>query len=205
MTIVVQSSSIFTSTLTPLVGMGIITLDRVYPFTLGSNIGTTITGIMAALTATGAKELKNSLQIALCHTFFNIFGQTNANMTQTPRMCFSLFLILQAFFSGFLFHFFDSLFPWPRSWERSRQIIDGSPFSISSWPSSLFHCVSLRFHSPAGQSSSSSDARETNFRRRHLLVGMCSLVSSVPLFYSCCSLSSSICFNPTHRRFCRAR
>jgi len=46
-----------------------------YPFTLGSNIGTTITGIMAALTATTAKELRNSLQIALCHTFFNLFGR----------------------------------------------------------------------------------------------------------------------------------
>ncbi|CAF1110963.1 unnamed protein product [Rotaria sp. Silwood1] len=73
-TILVQSSSIFTSTLTPLVGLGIITIERMYPFTLGSNIGTTITGIMAALTATTAQELRNSLQIALCHTFFNIFG-----------------------------------------------------------------------------------------------------------------------------------
>jgi sodium-dependent phosphate cotransporter len=75
MTILVQSSSIFTSTLTPLVGLGIITVERVYPFTLGSNIGTTITGILAALTANTPKELRNSLQIALCHTFFNIFGK----------------------------------------------------------------------------------------------------------------------------------
>ncbi|CAF4143331.1 unnamed protein product [Rotaria sordida] len=74
LTILVQSSSIFTSTLTPLVGLGIITIERVYPFTLGSNIGTTITGIMAALTATSEKDLRNSLQIALCHTFFNIIG-----------------------------------------------------------------------------------------------------------------------------------
>ncbi|CAF0731055.1 unnamed protein product [Adineta steineri] len=73
-TILVQSSSIFTSTLTPLVGLGIISIERMYPFTLGSNIGTTITGMMAALTATTAQELRNSLQIALCHTFFNIFG-----------------------------------------------------------------------------------------------------------------------------------
>lgn len=75
MTILVQSSSIFTSTLTPLVGLGIITVERVYPFTIGSNIGTTVTGILAALTANNAKELKNSLQIALCHTFFNIIGK----------------------------------------------------------------------------------------------------------------------------------
>ena len=75
LTILVQSSSIFTSTLTPLVGLGIITVERVYPFTIGSNIGTTVTGILAALTANNAKELRNSLQIALCHTFFNIIGE----------------------------------------------------------------------------------------------------------------------------------
>ena len=80
MTILVQSSSVFTSTLTPLVGLGIITVERVYPFTIGSNVGTTITGIMAALTAKSARELKNSLQIALCHTFFNIFGKRNLSI-----------------------------------------------------------------------------------------------------------------------------
>lgn len=80
MTILVQSSSIFTSTLTPLVGLGIITVERVYPFTLGSNIGTTVTGILAALTATSQKELRNSIQIALCHTFFNIIGKAAATV-----------------------------------------------------------------------------------------------------------------------------
>lgn len=34
-----------------------------------------MTGIMAALTATTDKDLRNSLQIALCHTFFNIIGK----------------------------------------------------------------------------------------------------------------------------------
>jgi sodium-dependent phosphate cotransporter len=38
---------------------------------LGSNIGTTVTGILAAL---GAANLRFSLQIALCHTLFNISG-----------------------------------------------------------------------------------------------------------------------------------
>jgi len=75
LTILVQSSSIFTSTLTPLVGLGVITIERVYPFTIGSNIGTTVTGIMAALTAKNGQELRNSLQVALCHTFFNIIGR----------------------------------------------------------------------------------------------------------------------------------
>ncbi|CAF4364450.1 unnamed protein product, partial [Rotaria sp. Silwood2] len=72
LTILVQSSSIFTSTLTSLVGIDIITLERVYPFTLGSNIGTTVIGIMAVLTTTSEKDIRNPLQIAFCHIFFNI-------------------------------------------------------------------------------------------------------------------------------------
>jgi len=44
LTILVQSSSIFTSALTPLAGIGVISLERMYPLTLGSNIGTTTTG-----------------------------------------------------------------------------------------------------------------------------------------------------------------
>lgn len=73
LTIVVQSSSIFTSTLTPLVGIGVIELDRMYPLTLGSNIGTTTTAILSAL-ATSSDKLKNALQVAFCHLFFNITG-----------------------------------------------------------------------------------------------------------------------------------
>ena len=71
MTVLVQSSSIFTSTLTPLVGFGIVALRRVYPLTLGSNIGTTATGILAAL---ASDELQKTMQTALCHLFFNISG-----------------------------------------------------------------------------------------------------------------------------------
>jgi sodium-dependent phosphate cotransporter len=71
-TMLVQSSSIFTSAITPLVGVGVITLERTYPLTLGANIGTTITGILAALASTG--NLHNALQIAMCHLFFNISG-----------------------------------------------------------------------------------------------------------------------------------
>ncbi|KAL8600491.1 hypothetical protein ACOMHN_044956 [Nucella lapillus] len=73
MTILVQSSSIFTSTLTPLVGLGVIHLDRMYPLTLGSNIGTTATGVLAAL-AQSVDSIPRALQVSLCHLFFNIFG-----------------------------------------------------------------------------------------------------------------------------------
>ncbi|CAL8310411.1 unnamed protein product [Lota lota] len=73
MTFIVQSSSVFTSAITPLVGIGVISLERAYPLTLGSNIGTTTTAILAAMAAPG-ETLANSLQIALCHFFFNIMG-----------------------------------------------------------------------------------------------------------------------------------
>merc|ERR1719231_1057880 len=51
-TICVQSSSITTSALTPLVGVGVISVDRMYPTVLGANIGTCITGVLAALAPT---------------------------------------------------------------------------------------------------------------------------------------------------------
>ncbi|XP_076133578.1 solute carrier family 34 member 2b isoform X2 [Alosa pseudoharengus] len=73
MTFIVQSSSVFTSAITPLVGIGVISIERAYPLTLGSNIGTTTTAILAALASPG-ETLANALQISLCHFFFNIFG-----------------------------------------------------------------------------------------------------------------------------------
>ncbi|XP_072252486.1 sodium-dependent phosphate transport protein 2A [Leuresthes tenuis] len=72
-TFLVQSSSVFTSAMTPLVGIGVISLERAYPLTLGSNIGTTATALLAALASPGNK-LGAAIQIALCHLFFNIFG-----------------------------------------------------------------------------------------------------------------------------------
>ncbi|NWX93920.1 NPT2A protein, partial [Nothoprocta pentlandii] len=73
MTFVVQSSSVFTSAITPLIGLGVISIERAYPLTLGSNIGTTTTAILAAL-ASPRDKLASSFQIALCHFFFNISG-----------------------------------------------------------------------------------------------------------------------------------
>ncbi|XP_004696878.1 sodium-dependent phosphate transport protein 2A [Echinops telfairi] len=73
MTFVVQSSSVFTSAITPLIGLGVISIERAYPLTLGSNIGTTTTAILAAL-ASPKEKLPSSVQIALCHFFFNISG-----------------------------------------------------------------------------------------------------------------------------------
>ena len=72
-TILIQSSSIFNSTLTPMVGIGLIEVETVYPLFLGSNIGTTFTAILAALTESGPK-LKHTIQGALVHLFFNVIG-----------------------------------------------------------------------------------------------------------------------------------
>merc|ERR1719193_1994391 len=68
-----QSSSVFTSILTPLVGVGMISIERMYPLTLGANIGTTTTAILAAL-ASDSSVLDLTLQVALAHFFFNISG-----------------------------------------------------------------------------------------------------------------------------------
>lgn len=69
-TILVQSSSITTSALTPFVGMGAIRLEQMLPLTLGANIGTTFTGLLASLVS----DKVEALQVALCHLFFNITG-----------------------------------------------------------------------------------------------------------------------------------
>ncbi len=71
-TIMVQSSSITTSTLTPLAAVGLVNLEDMLPLTLGANIGTTLTGIMAATVVTSNPV--HAWQVALCHLFFNIFG-----------------------------------------------------------------------------------------------------------------------------------
>lgn len=73
LTFLVQSSSVFTSTLTPLAGAGLVSLERAYPLSLGSNIGTTTTSMLAAF-ADGGDYFRETLQIALVHLFFNITG-----------------------------------------------------------------------------------------------------------------------------------
>lgn len=69
-TVMVQSSSITTSTVVPLVGAGIITLEQLFPFTIGANIGTTITAMLAAL-STGNPA---AVTVAFTHLFFNLAG-----------------------------------------------------------------------------------------------------------------------------------
>jgi sodium-dependent phosphate cotransporter len=69
-TVLVQSSSITTSLAVPLAGAGILTLVQIFPYTLGTNVGTTITAILAAL-AVG--EI-SAVTVAFAHLLFNICG-----------------------------------------------------------------------------------------------------------------------------------
>ena len=73
LTILVQSSSVFTSALNPLAGMGIVDFNRVYPLSIGACLGTTITSVLAAFT-NDPDTIRNALQCAFAHLFFNITG-----------------------------------------------------------------------------------------------------------------------------------
>ncbi len=69
-TAVVQSSSVTTSVAVPLVAAGVLRLEQVFPYTMGANIGTTVTAFLAAL-GTGNPH---ALAIASTHTLFNLVG-----------------------------------------------------------------------------------------------------------------------------------
>jgi solute carrier family 34 (sodium-dependent phosphate cotransporter) len=70
LTAVVQSSSVTTSLIVPLLGTGIVKIEAAFPYMVGANIGTTVTAILASL-VTGSSA---AVTIALCHLLFNIFG-----------------------------------------------------------------------------------------------------------------------------------
>ncbi|XP_043772179.1 sodium-dependent phosphate transport protein 2C isoform X1 [Cervus elaphus] len=61
LTFVLQSSSVFTSAIVPLIGVGVISLERAYPLFLGSNTGTTTTALLAAL-ASPSDRLLSAVQ-----------------------------------------------------------------------------------------------------------------------------------------------
>ena len=72
MTVLVQSSSTTTSLVVPLAGTGILTLPEIYPFTLGANIGTCITALLAATAVT--ENQAAALEIASIHLLYNAIG-----------------------------------------------------------------------------------------------------------------------------------
>jgi len=72
-TVLVQSSSTTTSLIVPLAGSGVFSLKQVYPFTLGANIGTCITALLAATAISGTNAVF-ALQVALVHLTYNVLG-----------------------------------------------------------------------------------------------------------------------------------
>ncbi len=70
LTFMVQTSSISTALVVPLAGAGVLRLIQVYPFCLGSNLGTTMTAMLAAL-ATGSDV---AVTAAFTHLLFNLMG-----------------------------------------------------------------------------------------------------------------------------------
>ena len=68
-TIAVQSSSVTTSLMVPIAGAGAVKLRRVFPFMLGCNIGTTVTGVIAAT----ANPTAGAVTVAVSHVLFNMF------------------------------------------------------------------------------------------------------------------------------------
>lgn len=72
-TVLVQSSSTTTSLIVPLAGAGVLTTRQVFPFTMGANVGTCITALLAATSVSGATQ-GFALQIALVHLLYNVVG-----------------------------------------------------------------------------------------------------------------------------------
>ena len=70
LTALIHSSSVTTSLTVPLITAGVLTLEQVFPYTMGANIGTTMTAVLAAI-GTGQPT---ALAIALTHFLFNSIG-----------------------------------------------------------------------------------------------------------------------------------
>ena len=69
-TAAVQSSSATTSLVVPLAGTGVLSTRQIFPYTLGANIGTTITALLASF-STGSPA---AVIVGLAHLSFNILG-----------------------------------------------------------------------------------------------------------------------------------
>jgi len=69
-TALLQSSSMTTSLVVPLAGAGFLTLQQVFPFALGANVGTTLTAMLAAL-VTGKEA---AVTVAIAHLLYNVMG-----------------------------------------------------------------------------------------------------------------------------------
>ncbi len=69
-TATVQSSSATTSLIVPLAGTGVLSLRQVFPYTLGANVGTTITAMLASMTLASPA----AVTVGLAHLCFNLLA-----------------------------------------------------------------------------------------------------------------------------------
>ncbi len=74
-TVLVQSSSVTTSTIVAMVGGGSVSLEHAVPMVLGANIGTTITNTLVSLGSIGRKaDFQRAFAAATAHDFFNLMA-----------------------------------------------------------------------------------------------------------------------------------
>lgn len=122
-TATVQSSSITTSLMVPLVATSKLSLQKSFPFIIGANIGTTITALIAALFKSEA-----AISIALVHFLFNSAGLfiflpyrplrrlpgllsgRFGKLTQRNRMIGFLYIVLMFFLIPFLLIYFNKMY-----------------------------------------------------------------------------------------------
>jgi len=70
LTALILSSGVTTGLTVPLITAGVLTMEQVFPYTMGANVGTTVTALIAAI-GTGQPA---GLAIALVHFLFNMAG-----------------------------------------------------------------------------------------------------------------------------------
>ncbi|HLT15472.1 MAG TPA: Na/Pi symporter [Acidimicrobiales bacterium] len=72
-TVLVQSSSVSTSTVVGLVSTGLLSVDDAVPIVMGANLGTTVTSTLAALGhVRRPEEFRHAFAAATVHDFFNL-------------------------------------------------------------------------------------------------------------------------------------
>ncbi|MFC1514757.1 Na/Pi symporter [Candidatus Omnitrophota bacterium] len=72
-TVIAQSSSLTISVMVPLAGAGVLSPVRIFPYTMGANVGTTFTALLASLAIAGPGR-SAALAAALAHLCFNLSG-----------------------------------------------------------------------------------------------------------------------------------
>ncbi len=74
-TVLVQSSSVTTSTIVALVGAGSLSVEAAVPLIMGANIGTTITNTLVSLGSIGRRnDFRRAFAAATVHDFFNVIA-----------------------------------------------------------------------------------------------------------------------------------